>query len=59
MAVHNSSKKGAKYTRNRRPVSLVYCEEAPSRSAAASREFQIKKMTAAAKKQLFEPTSEQ
>ena len=34
---HNSSDKGAKYTRVRRPVELVYSEEYPDRSAASKR----------------------
>ena len=40
---HNSSDKGAKYTRVRRPVSLVYSEEFPDRSLASKREYEIKK----------------
>ena len=40
---HNSSDKGAKYTRVRRPVSLVYSEEYPDRSSASKREYEIKK----------------
>ena len=40
---HNSSDKGAKYTRVRRPVELVYSEEYPDRSAASKREYEIKK----------------
>ena len=40
---HNSSDKGAKYTRVRRPVKLVYSEEYPDRSAASKREYEIKK----------------
>lgn len=35
---------GARYTRSRRPVSLVYAEELDSRSAAARREAALKKM---------------
>lgn len=35
---------GARYTRSRRPVSLVYSEELDSRSAAAKREAELKKM---------------
>jgi putative endonuclease len=50
---HNSTDKGAKYTRPRRPVSLVYQEVALTRAAAASREYQIKKLTTAAKRQLI------
>ena len=40
---HNSSSKGAKYTRMRRPVELVYSEEHEDRSAASKREYEIKK----------------
>ena len=40
---HNSSEKGAKYTRSRRPVTLVYSEPFPDRSSASKREYQIKK----------------
>ncbi len=40
---HNNSDKGAKYTRVRRPVKLVYSEEYPDRSTASKREYEIKK----------------
>ena len=40
---HNNSEKGAKYTRVRRPVKLVYSEEYPDRSSASKREYEIKK----------------
>ena len=40
---HNSSDKGAKYTKARRPVELVYFEEYPDRSTASKREYRIKK----------------
>ena len=40
---HNGSDKGAKYTRVRRPVSLVYSEEYSDRSNASKREYEIKK----------------
>ena len=42
---HNSSEKGAKYTKLRRPVELVYSEEAEDRSSASKREYVIKKLT--------------
>ena len=42
---HNSGR-GAKYTKSRRPVELVYYEECESKSAAMKREWFIKhKMT--------------
>jgi len=47
---HNSSDKGAKYTRVRRPVTLVYSEEYPDRSAASKREYEIKKKMSRAEK---------
>ena len=40
---HNFSDIGAKYTRVRRPVTLVYHEEYPDRSSASKREYEIKK----------------
>jgi len=42
---HNDSKKGAKYTRNRRPVNLIYSESHPDRSTASKREYHIKKLS--------------
>jgi len=42
---HNTSKKGAKYTKARRPVKLVYEEVADNRSLASKREYFIKKMS--------------
>lgn len=42
---HNNSEKGAKYTKVRRPVELVYFEESENRSSASKREYEIKKMT--------------
>ena len=42
---HNSSKKGAKYTKARRPVELVYEEVADNRSLASKREYSIKKLS--------------
>lgn len=52
---HNESDKGAKYTRVRRPVTLVYSEKHPDRSAASKREYEIKKkMNRAEKLKLIE-----
>mgnify|MGYP001546619173 FL=1 len=47
---HHGSDKGAKYTRVRRPVSLVYSEEYPDRSSASKREYEIKKKMSRAEK---------
>ena len=41
---HNHLKTGARYTRARRPVELVYLESAASRSTAAQREYRIKQL---------------
>lgn len=42
---HNSDNSlGAKYTRARRPVELVYQEKAGSRSEASKREYAIRKL---------------
>lgn len=41
---HNTDdKKGAKYTRARRPVALVWSEEHPNRTKACQREYEIKR----------------
>jgi putative endonuclease len=43
IAAHNN-KKGAKYTKTRLPVKLVYSEEFDNKSAAMKREWQIKQL---------------
>jgi len=53
IAEHNSSDKGAKYTKARRPVTLVYSEEHLDRSSASKREYRIKKMSRKDKKILI------
>ena len=50
---HNTSPRGAKYTRARRPVTLVYSEEFSSRAEASAAEHQIKKLSRAEKLRLF------
>jgi putative endonuclease len=50
---HNSSGlPGAKYTRARRPVALVYQEPAATRAAAARREYRIKRLRRGEKQKL-------
>lgn len=49
---HND-KKGAKYTKTRTPVELVYFEEKASKSEAMQREAAIKKLTKAKKEALI------
>ena len=52
-AVHNAGK-GAKYTKSRLPVTLVYFEEFDSEHAARSREWHLKRLTHAEKEALAE-----
>lgn len=52
VAQHNTGR-GARYTRTRRPVALVYCEEVPDRSTAMRREHAIKKLDRAHKARLI------
>lgn len=49
---HNQGQ-GARYTRSRLPVALVYTETAVDRSAALRREAQIKRLPAVAKRALI------
>lgn len=49
---HNTGK-GAKYTRGRLPVTLVYQEPLPSHGAALKREYAIKCLPLAAKQRLL------
>ena len=48
VATHNAGK-GAKYTKTRRPVKLMYTEELANKSEALKREIVIKKLTRAQK----------
>lgn len=51
-AKHNSGK-GAKYTRSRRPIRIIYSETFTTKSEALKREIEIKKMTRAQKEVLI------
>lgn len=42
---HNFSRRGAKYTRGRRPVRLVYTKKFRDRAEATRAEIQIKKLS--------------
>ena len=44
LEAHNSGK-GAKYTRSRLPVELIYYEEFETKEEAMSREYHIKKLS--------------
>lgn len=50
---HNTGK-GAKYTRGRGPVTLVYQQELPAKGEALKREYQIKQLTRQQKLELIE-----
>jgi putative endonuclease len=50
---HNSSAKGAKYTRNKRPVELVYYENCADRVDVTKREAAIKKLSRKEKLELI------
>lgn len=52
VAAHNAGQ-GAKYTRSRLPVALVYWEAAEDRNAALRREAAIKKLSRAGKERLI------
>lgn len=43
---HNASKAGARYTRSRRPVELVYYQAVDNRSEACKKEYKIRKLPA-------------
>lgn len=50
---HNNSPKGAKYTRIRRPVELVYSETTEDKSCASKREYEIKQLSRIQKLELI------
>ena len=52
LAAHRSGK-GAKYTRGRGPLELVYREQLPDHSAALKREHEVKTLPRQEKEKLF------
>ena len=42
---HNNNSRGAKYTKNRRPVKLVYWEKHANRSQAQIAEYKFKRLS--------------
>ncbi len=56
---HNHTKSGAKYTRSRKPVTLVYQEECLSESEAKKREWAIKSLTRDGKLKLVDSYNNQ
>jgi len=57
IAAHNAGQ-GAKYTKSRRPVQLVYFEEHETKELAMSREWHIKQLTRKEKDLLIRTASE-
>lgn len=55
--LHNAGK-GAKYTRDRRPVKLVWCKEYSYFKRAFKKEMEIKKLTRQAKEELVKAYEE-
>lgn len=55
--VHNAGR-GARYTRTRLPVTLVYVETQPDQAEAMRREKAIKRMTRGRKQQLIQKAAE-
>lgn len=58
--IHNEGKTGAKYTKPRRPVRLVYSESLPTKGDALRREWELKQLTRAEKLKLvaaYNPSS--
>lgn len=50
---HNTSPLGAKYTRGRRPVKLVYSEQYETRGEATREEIRLKKLSRDEKRALY------
>ena len=57
MKAHNAGK-GAKYTKNRRPVSLEYFESYETKEEAMRREYEIKQLTRKEKLKLIKIVTE-
>ena len=53
LKAHNSGRNGAKYTKTKRPVSLVYYEGFITKEEAMQREYQIKQLTRKRKLELI------
>ena len=53
LKAHNGGRNGAKYTKTKRPVSLVYYEGYITKEEAMQREYQIKQLTRERKLELI------
>jgi len=56
--LHNAGR-GAKYTRSRLPVELVYCESVDTRETALRREIEIKRLERSEKLKLIASLADQ
>lgn len=54
LKAHNAGR-GAKYTKSRRPVELIYYESFETKTEAMKREYEIKQLSAAEKQKLISP----
>jgi putative endonuclease len=54
---HNTSKRGAKYTKTRRPTNLVYWLRFQDRSSAQKAEYRFKQLTREEKKKVIDEAS--
>lgn len=54
--VEHNSGRGARYTRSRRPVTIIYTMELPDRSTASKMELKIKKLPRKKKLELVNST---
>ncbi len=52
--LHHNEGKGAKYTRSRLPVQVVYSEKFSTKEAAMQREYEIKQLSRAEKRILIQ-----
>ena len=52
---HNELKTGARYTKSRRPVKLIYSEKYKTKSESLKREIAIKKLNRGEKLKLINP----
>ena len=58
VAEHNAGE-GAKYTRGRTPVEVVHTESFETRSAALSREYEVKQLSRTEKERLVESSADE
>jgi len=59
LKAHNGLKSGARYTKTRRPVEMIYKEAYKNLSLALKREIEIKKLTRVEKERLIRKISAQ